>query len=152
MFNENFCSDKKCGHFLALFWSLIRPFSLKNQFFEHFLRNRISDLSKTRSETGDKWFESSNGSVLFEKILVLAVLAIFGSKTHCMWWHLYGFGLFLVIFFQTVDVFGLSALAEGPMDSRSCVRASVRSFVTRYLEIRTSDFFETWHKVASWRD
>ena len=35
---------------------------------------------------------------------------------------------------------GLSALAEGPMDSRSCVRSFVRSFATRYLEIRASDF------------
>ena len=40
---------------------------------------------------------------------------------------------------------GLSALAEGPMDSRSFVRSSV----TRYPEIRASDFSETWHKVAS---
>ena len=33
------------------------------------------------------------------------------------------------VFFQNIfswSVFGLSALAEGPMDSRSCVRASVR--------------------------
>ena len=55
-----------------------------------------------------------------------------------------------------LKVFGLLALAEGPMDSRSCVRASVRVSVrvsvTRYLEIRISDFSETWHKVASWRD
>ena len=53
-------------------------------------------------------------------------------------------------------IFGLSALAEGPMDSRSCVRAFVRSFVcssaARYLEIRASDFSETLPKVASWRD
>ena len=28
----------------------------------------------------------------------------FWSKIHCMWWELYGFGLFLVIFLQTVDV------------------------------------------------
>ena len=47
---------------------------------------------------------------------------------------------------------GLSALAEGPMDARSFVRASVRASVTRYLEIRESDFSETWHKVASWRN
>ena len=45
-------------------------------------------------------------------------------------------------------LFGLSALAEGPMDSRSCVRSSA----TRYLEIRASDFSETLPKVASWRD
>ena len=29
---------------------------------------------------------------------------LFGSKIHCMWWHLYGFGLFFVIFFRTFDV------------------------------------------------
>ena len=49
-------------------------------------------------------------------------------------------------------IIGLSALAEGPMDSRLCVRPSVRPGATRYLEIRASDFSETWHKVASWRD
>ena len=47
--------------------------------------------------------------------------------------------------------FGLSALAEGPMDSRSFVRAFVGPCVARYLEIPASDFSETWHKVASWR-
>ena len=49
-------------------------------------------------------------------------------------------------------VVGLSALAEGPMDSRSFVRLCVRASVTRYLEIRAPDFSETWHKVASWQD
>ena len=44
-------------------------------------------------------------------------------------------------------IIGLSALAEGPMDSRLRVRACV----TRYLEICASDFSEIWHKVASWR-
>ena len=66
---------------------------------------------------------------------------------------LYGFGLFLAIFFQTVDdfllIFGLSALAEGPMDSRSSVRSSVRSFVTPYLEDRASDFDDFLHKATS---
>ena len=45
-------------------------------------------------------------------------------------------------------VFGLSASAERPMDSRlcvrpsvrPCVRPSVRPCVTPYLEIRASDF------------
>ena len=53
---------------------------------------------------------------------------------------------------QHCALVGLSVLAEGPMDSRSFVRACVRLSVTRYLEIRASDFSETWHKVASWRD
>ena len=37
------------------------------------------------SESWDSCFESLNGSVVSGKILVLAVLAIFGSKIHCMW-------------------------------------------------------------------
>ena len=94
------------------FWSKIWPFLLKNQVFGHFLRNRTSDLSKTWSETGDICFESSNGSVMSGKFLVFAVLAIFGSKIHCMWWHLYGFGLFLVIFSKPLMFFGDSLLFE----------------------------------------
>ena len=50
---------------------------------------------------------------------------------------------------QHCALVGLSALAEGPMDSRSCVRASVRSFATRYLEIRASDFDDFLHKATS---
>ena len=100
-----FVQTTKSGPFFTLFWSKIWPFSLKNHVFGHFLRNRSSDLSKTCSETGDNCFESSNGSVVSGKILDLAVLAIFGSKAHCMRWHLYGFGLFLAIFFQTIRWF-----------------------------------------------
>ena len=57
------------------------------------------------------------------------------------------FACFLAIFFQTVDdfllicVIGLSALAERPMDSRSCVRACVMA----YLENRASDFDDFLH-------
>ena len=80
-----FVLTKKSAPFLDPFGSKILPFLLKNQVFGHFLRNRTSDLSKTWSETGDICFESSTGSVLSEKFLVLAVLAIFGSKIHCMW-------------------------------------------------------------------
>ena len=80
-----FVLKKIWGHFWTLFWSKIWPFSLKNQVFGHFLRNRTSDLSKTWSETGDNCFVSSKGSVLSGKILVLAVLAIFGPKIHCLW-------------------------------------------------------------------
>ena len=50
------------------------------------------------------------------------------------------FGLFLAIFFQTVDdfllIFGLSALAEGPMDSRSCVRSCMRDAISGDPRIR----------------
>ena len=85
MVNENFCSDKKSGPFLDPFWPKIWPFLLKNQVFGDFLRNSTSDLSKIWSETGDNCFESSNCSVVSGKILVLAVLAIFGSKIYCLW-------------------------------------------------------------------
>ena len=68
------------GHFWALFGSQNWPFSLKNQVFGHFPLNCTSDLSKNWSETGDSCFESLNGSVVSGKILVLAALAIFGSK------------------------------------------------------------------------
>ena len=50
--------------------------------------------------------------------------------------RLIGFGM---------EVIGLSALAEGPMDLRS----SVRPCVTRYLEIRASDFDDFLHKATS---
>ena len=62
MINENLSYGKKIGLFLDPFLSQIWPFSIKNQVFGHFLRNCTSDLSKTWSETGDKCFESSNGS------------------------------------------------------------------------------------------
>ena len=50
-----------------------------------------------------------------------------------------------------IALFGLSALAEGPMDSRSFVRPSVRPFVrhTPYLEKRASDFDDFLHKATS---
>ena len=105
MVNENFCSDKKSGAFWTLFGAKLGHFHSKISFSDIFLRNRTSDLSKAWSETEENCFESSNSSVVSGKILVLPVLAIFRSKIHCMWRHLYGFGLFLVIFFQTVDVF-----------------------------------------------
>ena len=45
----------------------------------------IAVFGSYRSKTGDNGFESSNGSVVSGKILILAVLAIFGSKIHCWW-------------------------------------------------------------------
>ena len=61
------------------------PFLAKNQVFGHFLRIRTSDLSKTWSKTWDSCFESFNDNVVSRNILVLAVLAIFGPKIHCLW-------------------------------------------------------------------
>ena len=79
--------QKNWGHFLPFFVPEFGHFCYKNQVFGHFLWNRTSDLSKTWSESGDNCFESSNDSVVSGKILVLAVLAIFESKIHCLWWH-----------------------------------------------------------------
>ena len=76
----------------------------ENQVFGHFLQNRASDLSKTWSETGYNCFELTNGSVVSGKILVLAVLALFGSKIHCTWRQNGVFGGFFANFFQSVDV------------------------------------------------
>ena len=80
-----FVQTKNRGHFWTLFWSKIWPSLLENEVFGHFLPNRSSDLSKTLSDTGDNCFESSNDSVVSGEILVLA---IFGSKIHCLWWHM----------------------------------------------------------------
>ena len=46
--------------------------------------------------------------------------------------------------------FGLSAFADEAYGFTP-VCACVRPFVTAYLEIRASDFFETLQQVASWR-
>ena len=93
MVNENFFPTKKTGPVLDPFFGPeFGHFLLKNQVFGHFLRIRTSDLCKTWSETWDNCFESSYGSVVARKILVLAVLAIFGSKTHCLWRHYMVFG------------------------------------------------------------
>ena len=105
MVNENFCSDKKSGPFLDPFWSKICPFLLKNWVFGHFLQNPTLDLSKTWSETVDNRFESSNGSVVSGKILVFGRFGNFWVKNTLLVVTLYGFGLFLAIFFQIVDDF-----------------------------------------------
>ena len=78
----------------------------------------------------DICFESSNGSVVSGKILVLAVLAIFGSKIHCLWLHYMFLGCFwsfsskpFMIFFKdnwmnnfhkktSAQCWGLSAAAK----------------------------------------
>ena len=79
MVNQNFCSDKNSGPFLDSFLvQNLAIFAKKNKVFGHFLQNRTSDLSKAWSETGENCFESSNSLVVSGKILVLAVLAIFG--------------------------------------------------------------------------
>ena len=107
-----FFPTKKLGRFFTLFWSKIWPFLLKNEVFGHFLRNRASDLSETWSETVDNCFESSNGSGVSRKILVLAVFGHFWVKNALLVVALYGFGLFLAIFFQTVDDFFFNFLHE----------------------------------------
>ena len=54
---------------------------------------------------------------------------------------------------MNLPIFGLSASAERPMDSRlsvrPSVRASVRPSVTAYLENRAADFDDFLHKATS---
>ena len=66
----------KNGQFLPF----LAIFSKKNQVFGHFLRNCTSDLSKTRSETGDNCFESSKGSVVSGKFLFWPFWPFLGQK------------------------------------------------------------------------
>ena len=115
-----FVPTKKSGPFLDPFWSKIWPFSLKNQVFGHFLRIRTSKLSKTWSETGDNWFKSSNASVVSEKIIVLAVLFIFGSKIHCLWWHYMVLGCFLSFSFKSLVIFCYFLLFEVILLFKNC--------------------------------
>ena len=83
---------KNWGHFWTLLVQNLTIFT-QNQVFGHFLWNRTSDLSKASSETGDNCFESSNGSVVSVKILVLLFI----------YYHFYSFGIgrcrFLCFFF-----------------------------------------------------
>ena len=67
------------GPFWTLFWSKNWPFLPKNNVFGHFLQNRSSDFHVTWSETGENGFKSFIGSILSGKILVLAILVIFGQ-------------------------------------------------------------------------
>ena len=121
-----FVLTKNRSHFWTLFWSKIWSFLLKNQVFGHFLRIRTSDLSKTWSETWDNCIESSNGSVVSRKILVISIIII-GSP----------------------DVF---RLRKEPINSLSCVRASVRPYVRvfRSYSLDRSIFFSDFlHEVRS---
>ena len=99
--------DESKKMFQADFWKkfLFSRFWPKNQVFGLFLRIRTSDLSKTWSETWDNCFDSSNGSVVSRKILVLAVLgqkyissgdiiwfwAVFGHFLPNRWWFFVNF-------------------------------------------------------------
>ena len=58
----------------------IGHFCPQNKVFGHFLQNRASEFYDTRSETVDNDFKSFNGSFVSGKILVLAILALFGQK------------------------------------------------------------------------
>ena len=74
---------KKLGPFLDPFLVQNLAFFAQKLGFRTFsLKPHIRFVYKTWSETEDNCFESSNGSVVPGKILVLA---IFGSKIRCMW-------------------------------------------------------------------
>ena len=84
--------------------AVFRHFWPKNQVFELFLQNRTSEFHITCSKARNNCFQSFNGSVVSGKYLVLAVLAHFWSKIHCLWWQIEVFHHFFTNFFQSADV------------------------------------------------
>ena len=111
MVTENFCSDKKLG-----------PFSLRNQVFRHFLRNRISDFYKTWSETGDNCLESWNDSFVPGKFLFWPFWPFLGQKYFacgdiymvlgCFWSFFSKPLVFLLNFCYLNYVYGLGMIIE----------------------------------------
>ena len=87
MFQADFWKKFSFGRFWS-FFAIFGHFWPKNQVFELFLQNRTSEFHVTCSKTRDNCFQSFNGSVVSGKILVLAVLAHFWSKIHCLWWQI----------------------------------------------------------------
>ena len=90
-------SLKKCSkrifekNLVWLFWPIFAIFGHfwpKNQVFELFLQNCTSEFYITCSKAQNNCFQSFNGSDVSGKILVLAVLAHFWSKIHCLWWQI----------------------------------------------------------------
>ena len=75
-----FVLTKNRGHFWTLFGPKFGHFLLKSQVFGHFLQNCTSDLSKTRSETRGKCFESLNGSAVSGKIFFWPFRPFLGQK------------------------------------------------------------------------
>ena len=65
--------------------AVFRHFWPKNQVFELFSSKPQSKFHITCSKARNNCFQSFNGSVVSGKILVLAVLAHFWSKIHCLW-------------------------------------------------------------------
>ena len=116
------------GHFWTLFWSKNLAIFTRKSGFRTFSWNCTSDLSKTWSKTGDNCFESFNGSVVSWKILVLAVLAIFGSKIHCLWWHYMVLGRFWQFSSKLLMFFVNLAAAERPQHC-ALVETKTRMFV-----------------------
>ena len=153
MVNENFCSDKKI-------WAIFGPFFGPN-FVHSRSKIRFSDIFfetshqiclKLRQKLGTVALNHRMAVLCLGKFLFWPFWPFLGQK-YIPCGDIIWFGLFLVIFFQTVDgfllIFGLSALAVEAYGI-TLVRSSVRSSVTSYLENRATDFENFLHKATSW--
>ena len=140
-------SFSRFWHFFAIFCH----FWPKNQVFELFLQNRTSEFHVTCSKTRDNCFQSFNGSVVSGKILVLAVLAHFWSKIHCLWWQIEVFDHFWPISCNLL-MFVWQFLFFGPphrgWDLWFSLRSSVRSSVQERSRNPFIGIF--WFLAESW--
>ena len=85
MVNDDFCSDKKIGAIFCLF--LVRNlaiFAQKSGFLDIFFETGHQICLKLGQKQGTIALNHQMTVLCLGK-LVLAVLAIFGSKIHCMW-------------------------------------------------------------------
>ena len=96
MFQADFWKKFSFGRFWP-FFAIFGHFWPKNQVFELFIQNRTSEFYITCSKARNNCFQSFNGSFVSGKILVLAVLAHFLSKIHCLWWQIEVFDHFWLI-------------------------------------------------------
>ena len=104
MVNDNFCSDKKSGSFFDPFWSKIWPFLLKIRFSDIFFESAHQICLKLGQKLGTIALNHQMAVLCLGKFLFWPFWPFLGKK-YIAYGDIYGFGLFLVIFFQSVDVF-----------------------------------------------
>ena len=107
MLNENFCSNKKIGAIFGPFLVQISPFSLKLWFPDIFFETAHQICLKLGQKLGTVALNHLMAVLCLGKFLFWPFWP-FLVKNTLLVVTLYGFGLFLVIFFQTVDHFLLS--------------------------------------------
>ena len=104
-----FVLTKKSGPFFTLFLSKIWPFLLqKSGFLDIFFETAHRICLKLGQNLGTIALDHRMTVLCLEKFLLWP----FWSKIHCMWWHLYGFGLFLSFSFKALLFFNKILLFE----------------------------------------